>query len=176
MAARILMSRAVGGREYTIRIWAPFLLRNRAFHLSALVDGVHVYPLEPVEVVLWGRKVKRIYSVRVFHTKGWFENLMSRVSELASSDMIRASLRIYEKLSRAESSRVEALADRLESSGLIGSEEAEELRRLSSSGASVLAILRKLRVSHPTVQALVASALLDPSWPEEVVEECRVRC
>jgi len=172
VAAKITMKRKIGDGEYCIKIWAPFLLENRAFHISASLNGVHVYPLAPVVVKLPSGREVYIYKIRVFHTKNWLQNLLAKVDFLASPRLIAASRKTVEKLSEVPPERAVEVIDALEESRLVNPEIAFRLRKEALSGISLIQFLRNIEVSHPGVQAMIVSSLVEePQKAEEKIGE-----
>jgi len=157
VAARILLSRG----EYSVRIWAPFHVRDRAFHISSSYGGVHTYPLAPVEIRLPSGDKVRVYALRVFHSKGWLENLLNKVDFLTRPEMVESSRVAAAKLSEVDAERFGEVVLRLADAGVIDRVEAEELARdVSSRRTTVLGALRRIGVSSPALQATLVAELL----------------
>lgn len=168
VAAKITMSKDLPEGRYEVRIWAPFMLRNMAFHLSAHLNGVHVYPTAPIKVYVPSVGYTRIYKLRVFHTKNWLQNLLRKIEFLTDPKLMKASRATYEKLAEIPPEKVSEIIDSLEESKLINPETADRLRRMEK--LNTITFLRKIDVKHPGVQALIVSALLGEEEKEYEVE------
>jgi len=68
--------------EIEIGIRAPVAEYGKAYHICMRVNGAHMYPSKPVQVA--GKRHLESWVYRVYHTKGWEENLKNRLKYLVN--------------------------------------------------------------------------------------------
>lgn len=172
ISARISLFKDTEHGRYEITVRAPFMLRNMAFHVSAKLDGIHVYPLAPILVKLPTGVAKKIYAKRTFHTKNWLPNLLASMEGLTRPKALEMARERREMLKQVPVEKAVEILGALEEARLVSPEVAQALKsRATTPGVSILSFLRSLEVSHPLLQAMIIGSLLQPKNEDEELGE-----
>lgn len=73
----------IHGHKVEVRIKAPLVKYAEAYRIRMLIDDVHMYPAKPVELTVYGLKVK-IWASRKYHGENWKENIAKELEYFKS--------------------------------------------------------------------------------------------